>query len=133
MEIPEPRRLLWQEEIFDALWLPDNIGRIDTVLENYWHGLAYFQRSLFQQAKQKFIQAIERQCDYWQVYWLLANAAYQCGDMELAEKSAADVIKLNPDFTEAKNLLEKLGREAQPLPQLTTTQRTNPPLKLVKY
>ena len=112
-EIPDPRRLTWQEDLFEAFNLPDKLEKINSGIESFWHGLAYFQHGLFEKAKSKFIQAIESRCEHWMVYWLLAKAAYQCGDKALAEKMVLQVQNLAPAFGPAKDFLNQLGAEAR--------------------
>ena len=107
-ELPSPRRLLWQEDFFDAFNLPADLGKIDSGIEYFWHGLACFQQGLFEQAKAKFRQAIDSGCNHWQVLWYLARSAYLCGDKVLAGKMAKAVVKSAPDFGQAEDFLRQL-------------------------
>jgi len=112
-EIPRPRRLLWQEEFFEAFNVPADLERIDSSIESFWHGLACFQEGLFEEAKSRFMQAVASFCDHEQVLWYLARAADKCGDKALAEKAATAVVKLSPDFEPALDFLVHLSRQGQ--------------------
>ncbi len=122
MEIPEPRRLVWQEDLFEALNLMSNLGKVNYGIGSFWHGLAYFQQELFEKAKSKFIQAIESHCEHWLVHWLLAKAAYQCGDKALAEKMVLQVLKQAPTFGPAKDFLNQLSAEVGESAELVQCQ-----------
>ena len=100
--------------------LSAELEKVDSGIENFWHGLAYFQRDNFQLAEKKFVQAVESQYRHWQILWYLAVAAYQCRHMELAAETATAVIALKPDFIEAKNLLEKLACKTGQHKKITT-------------
>jgi predicted SAM-dependent methyltransferase/glycosyltransferase involved in cell wall biosynthesis len=123
-EKPKTQRLLWQEDFVDAFNLPVYLKKIDQGIEYFWQGLACFQRELFDKAKLKFLQAVKSSsCDHWLVLWYLAKTAYKCGDKALAEKAAAAVTELAPNFLEAKDLLQQL--EFKPKQQLKPTVKQN--------
>jgi len=124
-ETPNPRRLLWQEDLLEVFNLPADLERVDTGIESFWHGLAYFQRGFFQEAKEKFQQAVQSHCNHWQVLWYLAKAAYQCGDKALAEQTAKGVLKLAPNLSQAKDLLNQLCGKAEQDVMLLTGQIEN--------
>jgi glycosyltransferase involved in cell wall biosynthesis/predicted SAM-dependent methyltransferase len=134
MEMPKPKRLLWQEDSVEAFNLPFNLEKIDQGIEYFWNGLACLQQGLFEQAKFGFFMVIKSSsCDHWCVLWYLAKAAYECGDKPLAEKAAGAVIKLAPNFIEAKDFIKQLGCK----PEQYTNQRighiTNNKVKTIDY
>ncbi|MHC5060097.1 MAG: FkbM family methyltransferase [Planctomycetota bacterium] len=112
LERPDPRRLLWQQDIDQSFNLPASLAKIDSAIEHFWHGLACFQQSMFVRAKMKFLQAVQSACDHWLVLWYLARAAFESSDEPVAKKSAQAVLQFVPDFTPAKNLLTKLDSDS---------------------
>ncbi len=102
---PRPMRLLWQEDLREAFEAPADLQVVDCGIEYFWQGLAWFQRGVFFEAEQKFIEAVKSGCDHRQVLWFLARAAHQCADVTLAEKASAAVLRLAPDFEPALDLL----------------------------
>jgi len=123
-EIPRPGRLLWQDDFSEAFNVPADLERIDSSIENFWHGLACFQQGLFAEAEQKLMQAVKSFCDHEQVLWYLARAADKCGDGALAEKAATAVVRLAPDFEPGPDLLIRAARREQcpPAPVLCSTK-----------
>jgi len=121
-DAPEPKRLLWQEDIFPAFHLLNDLEQLDSGIEDFWHGLASLQQGFFSIAKEKFNQVTKSQCNHWLVWWYLAKAAYDCHDIELAKKSAQTVLKFKPDFIEAKNFLTRLACKIELQPQMTVSR-----------
>lgn len=114
-EMSVPRRLLWQEDFYEAFGVSGELAEIHSGMENFWHGLAYFQKGLFEMAELQFIKAVESRCDHWQVLWYLAKAADKCRDNDLALKAAKRVASLMPQFGQAGDLLKQLDcRTKQP-------------------
>lgn len=108
-EVPYPRRLLWQEDFTEMLSLPEKLQKINSGIEYIWQGLAFFQKESFEQAKLKFLQALNNHCDHWHLLWYIAKAAYNSADNSLAYKTAKAVANLEPDFHPAKDLIQKLN------------------------
>lgn len=109
LERSKPKRLLWHEDIADALTITKTVPRINIGLEYFWHGLACWQYRMFSEAKLKFLQALQSGCDHWQVLWYLARAASECGENQIVEKAAKGVLRFVPDFGPAKEMLHQLG------------------------
>ncbi len=124
-ERPDPRRLLWHADFAEAFNLPIGLAKIDSAIEHFWHGLACYQYSMFEQAKLKFLEAIHSKCDHWLVLWYLAKVACECGDEPLAKKAADAVLQLEPDFLQAKDLLTRLGSELEQAPKPASTRIEN--------
>jgi len=112
-DIPRPSRLFWRDDLAEAFDVPADLEKIDSGIEAFWHGLAFFQRGLFAEAEQQFIRAVKSFCDHKQVLWRLAAAADKCSDAALAEKAATAVVRLAPDFEPAFDLLIRLTRQTQ--------------------
>ena len=106
-EIPNPRRLIWDEDILAPLDLPNQIERVDSGIESFWHGLASFQHGLFNEAQEGFIRALRSGCDHWQVLRYLAKASQMGGDEATARWAASSLSKLMPGFTRASDLFEQ--------------------------
>ncbi len=133
-DLPNPRRLMWDEKFFDAFKLPAEMQKLDPGIENYWHGLAYFQKGLFENAKSKFIQTLNSNCDHWMLQWYIAQAAYQCGDKLLAEKMAKNACRFAPASCEIRDFLKqsadyKSGKSIVPLQNYTETASELPVTK----
>lgn len=53
-----PNRLLWQREL-TADYIPQITGQTTlTAVNSYWRGISFFQRNMYQQAKEQFVEAI---------------------------------------------------------------------------
>ena len=124
-ERPEPRRLLWHDNFAEALNLPASLTKIDSAIENFWHGLACFQYSMFVRAKLNFLKTLQSACDHWLVLWYLAKAAFELEDEPLATKAAHAVLQLEPDFLQAKDLLTQLGSHHEQAPKPPGTRVEN--------
>jgi len=109
--MPVPMRLLWRDDFFEALNVPAALERVDSGVERFWHGLAYFGQGMFAEAECRFIQAVQSRCDHQQVLWYLALAAEKCRDRALAEKAATSVVRLTPNFAAALDLLIQVNRQ----------------------
>ena len=105
MEMPKPRRLLWQEDYLAAFLLPSQLQQLNPGIEYFWQGLACLQQGMPQEAQLNFSRAVHARCDHWIVLWFAAGAAYGSGDKAMAQKAAKAVIQCVPDFQQAKDLL----------------------------
>jgi glycosyltransferase involved in cell wall biosynthesis len=105
MEMPKPRRLLWQEDYLAAFLLPFQLQRGKSGIEYFWQGLACLQQGMPQEAKINFLKAVQARCSHWIVLWFAAGAAYGSGDKLMAGKAAKAVIQCAPNFQQAKDLL----------------------------
>lgn len=107
-DVPNPRRLMWQDDLLNAFSLPTELSLVDSRIEPYWHALAYLQQGLFDQARQKLTEVFKSGCTHWLVLWYLAKAARLCSDQQLAREMTEAVIKLAPDFPDAHEFLDEL-------------------------
>jgi glycosyltransferase involved in cell wall biosynthesis len=103
-------RLVWHKDLADAFSLPADLPKVGLGFEYFWQGIAYFQREMFEDAMEKFSQAMGNGCSHWKVLWYSAQAAYGCGQIKFAEKAARIVIKLAPEFTKAQEFLTRLSK-----------------------
>ncbi|UCG46527.1 MAG: glycosyltransferase [Phycisphaerales bacterium] len=110
-EIPNPRRLIWDEGILAPLDLPNQLERVDSSIESFWHGLACFQHGLFKEAQGAFIQALRSGCDHWQVLRYLAKASQMGGDEVTAQWAGGYLSKPMPGFTRAGDSVEQYDGE----------------------
>ena len=122
-DMPSPKRLLWRDEFAEAFDVPSELEKIDSGIESFWRGLAYFGQGMFAEAEQEFIRAVQSRCDHRQVLWYLALAADKCQDNAIVEKAATGVVRLAPDFEPALELLLRvIGRqEHSPEPVLCSS------------
>jgi ADP-heptose:LPS heptosyltransferase len=104
-ENPMPARLLWRDDLARAFDVAGELENIDSGIESFWHGLAFFEQSMFAEAEREFIKAVQLKCDHRQVLWYLAMAADKCRDNAIAAKAAAGVVRLAPGFEPAMEIL----------------------------
>jgi hypothetical protein len=104
-EDPLPPRLLWRDDLAEAFNVPCESENIDSGIQNFWHGLAFFEHGMFAQAEREFMKAVQSRCEHHQVLWHLAQAADKCRDNAIAAKAAASVVRLTPEFEPALELL----------------------------
>ncbi len=129
-EIPSPTRLLWHDELAEAFDVPGELERIDSGIESFWRGLAYFGQAMFAEAERQFIQAVQSQCDHGQVLWYLALAADKCQDNAIVEKAATGVVRLAPDFEPALELLLRVTGTEQYSPDRALCSAGSPPRRV---
>lgn len=92
--------------------LPDMISsRPNDGFLRLWNGLGLSRQGRPSEACQEFLAAGDLGCNHWRVGWYLAQAASQAGDRELAQAACEAVLRANPDFQPAGDLLA--GQVAQ--------------------
>ncbi|OHB79356.1 MAG: hypothetical protein A2Z25_15850 [Planctomycetes bacterium RBG_16_55_9] len=103
-----PNRLFWEPSYEAALTMPNELEDVNSGIEHFWHGLACLQIGRFQEAVRWFSQAMNASCKHWTVFWLAAEALYQIGYYEQAQKTADFVLRINPGCAEIQSLLNRL-------------------------
>ena len=88
MEMPVPRRLIWQEDLIDAMNLPLAMQKLDSSIEPFWHGLSLMQQNMFNKAALTILQSVQAGCQHQVVLNYLKEAVIQSGDKTLAENIA---------------------------------------------
>ncbi len=63
-EEPNPRRLLWSDEVADILKIPSSLKSIDATIEPIWKGLSQYQYRLFSDARENLMRAVASGCDH---------------------------------------------------------------------
>ncbi|HEG43174.1 MAG TPA: glycosyltransferase [Phycisphaerales bacterium] len=88
METPDPRRLMWQDEMIDALNLPLALQELNSSIEPFWHGLSLMQHNMFDKAALTILQSVQSGCQHQVVLKYLKEAVIQSGEKTLAENVA---------------------------------------------
>lgn len=76
-----------------------------------WAGLISANENNHKLACRQFSKAKELGLTHWRVSWYLACSANQSNRIEMAKKALDLVIKENPDFDQAFELLEKINKK----------------------
>lgn len=63
-EEPNPRRLLWSDEMADILKIPSSFPAIDASIEGIWKGLSQYQYRMFSAARMSLVRAVSSGCDH---------------------------------------------------------------------
>ncbi len=77
-----------------------------------WYGLALAKQQKYGEACQEFMQAFERGCRHWRVFWYLAQAASHLGQNDISEKAIRLVMEAVPDFQPAQLFFRQLSIKA---------------------
>ena len=111
-----PKRLFWEPKYAAAFTMPNELENVDIGIEHLWHGLACLQIGQSHEAIQWLSQALNTSCRHWTVFWLAAEALYNMGMHEQAQKTADFVTRMNPDCAEIHSLMHRLKqRQTQSL------------------
>ncbi len=113
METPEPRRLMWQEDLMDALNLPVALQELNSSIEHFWHGLSLMQQNMFEKAVSNMFQAVQSGCKHQVVLKYIEKAAIQSGDKTLIENTAKVIQPTAGILGKLKN--NGLWQEGKPL------------------
>ncbi len=73
-----------------------------------WKGLSLLGQKQYFEASRCFHSAVAKGCHHWRVYWYIAQAEYERRNLLEAERALQRVLKAVPDFSEAKELAEKI-------------------------
>ncbi|MBN2136632.1 MAG: glycosyltransferase [Sedimentisphaerales bacterium] len=71
---PRPGRLKWNDGFSEAFALPAELERVNSGIEHFWHGLAFFGEGMFADAEKELVKAVEAGCEHRQVLWYLTQA-----------------------------------------------------------
>ena len=107
-------RELPRDFIVRSAWLPE--------VDYYW-GLIHYRQGEYAQAKQQFVQHIERFPNHAEAWFMAGNAAAHLGERIAAIKAYRQALYLRQDFPEARSNLQKIVQGMQaaagtPLPAL---------------
>ncbi len=91
-DLPRPRRLIWTQDVEDALRLSDELEEMGSCIENYWHGLACLEQGLFQDAREEFARVTDSGISHWRVWWYLAKSVRKCQEIEFCKESTSFVL-----------------------------------------
>ena len=72
---------------------------------NLWYGLMLYNQGKYEESCRQFDEVIDLGYNHWRVYWYLAKSLYGCNDLGGAKSCVQRVLKINPSFEEADNLL----------------------------
>ncbi|MGY6529572.1 MAG: glycosyltransferase [Cyanobacterium sp.] len=103
-------------------YLQDNYLRL-------WTALALENSQRYNEAIQNYISTINLGYTHWRVTWYLARVAEKAKDLELAKKAIYDVLKIVPNFEEAKNLLASISN-SQKSPSIQV-QKSLPKISII--
>jgi tetratricopeptide (TPR) repeat protein len=109
-----PKRLFWDPSYETAFLMPRELDDVNTGIEHYWHGIGCMQIGQFQEATRWFSQALNASCRHWAVFWLVAEALYQVGCRQEAQKIADFVLRINPGCAEIQPLVSRLKKDPVP-------------------
>jgi tetratricopeptide (TPR) repeat protein len=84
-----------------------------------WLGLIFYNRKQLAEAIQIFTMLLSAGFNHWRINWYLARAAYESGKLHTARTSLFAVLKAQPEFKDAQELL--VGLEADTLKENTPT------------
>jgi glycosyltransferase involved in cell wall biosynthesis len=70
-----------------------------------WFGLTLMHRGEYARAAAEFCRAESLGCDHWRVLWYMAKCASRCGDADIAIRALKRVLRENPNFSPAKEML----------------------------
>ena len=71
-----------------------------------WSGLVLMNRGAYVRAVAEFCRAESLGCDHWRTLWYMAACASRCGDIDIARRALKRVLKENPNFPPAKEMLD---------------------------
>ena len=75
-----------------------------------WAGLVWQQEENHAAALSDFQSAINVGFNHWRVSWYLAQSAEKAGNMILARKSLDTVLQAAPEFTDAQEMSQRIGK-----------------------
>lgn len=73
-----------------------------------WTGLIYQNNDNYSQAIPEFIVALNNIPDNFRIAWYLAQTAEKAGNIKLAGEVLQGLVKINPSFTDARNMLARI-------------------------
>ncbi len=109
-----PKRLFWDPSYETAFLMPRELDEVNAGIEHYWHGIGCMQIGQFHEATRWFSQALNASCRHWAVFWLVAEALYQVGLRQEAQKIADFVLRINPGCAEIQPLVSRLKKGPVP-------------------
>jgi glycosyltransferase involved in cell wall biosynthesis/Flp pilus assembly protein TadD len=71
-----------------------------------WAGLTLMHRGEYARAVAEFCRSESLGCDHWRVLWYMAKCAARCGHVDIARRALKRVLRENPNFSPAKDILD---------------------------
>jgi|GEM_PF-823678 len=88
-----------------------------------WSGLTLMHRGKYARAVAEFCRSESLGCDHWRVLWYMAKCASRCGHVDIARRALKRVLRENPNFFPAKEMLNSF---------LTDCEAVKPDLELLR-
>ncbi len=90
-----------------------------------WSGLILYHNKKYVAAIQLFTMLLSRGFNHWRIQWYLARAAYESGNLPIAQTSLFVVLNTQPDFQDAHELMDKIKIDTARWNTITTSEASH--------